>query len=246
MRSEYKCLPVLVSFREITSSAKTDYRTLGDEVVTIYVGAKRKAFKIHKKLLCEQSDYFSKAFNGRFQEANGEMYCPEDNPTAFSYFVNYVYWNVLPKLPPKDATDKYEYDYYCGLSGLFFLAEKLCMNELGNKTMDAIQDHQRIYERFISCKGLVDIYRDTHENSKLRAFGLLSYTKNQMNQTNSKKDLAKAEEMLSSVPEIAKDFFLFQLKHTKLLDPDVRSIKGYGKCFFHTHAEGETCHLGAS
>ena len=41
---------------------------LGNKMVTIYVGPKRKEFKIHKKLICGSADYFEKAFNGDFKE----------------------------------------------------------------------------------------------------------------------------------------------------------------------------------
>lgn len=47
---------------------------LGTEIVTIYVGPKRKEFKIHKKLICGSADYFGKAFNGDFKEAR-EVRC---------------------------------------------------------------------------------------------------------------------------------------------------------------------------
>jgi hypothetical protein len=41
---------------------------MGTEIVTIYVGLKRKAFAMYKKLICDRSSYFSKAFNGGFKE----------------------------------------------------------------------------------------------------------------------------------------------------------------------------------
>jgi hypothetical protein len=233
-------------------STNTTPRALGTEIVTIYVGPKRKVFKIHKKLLCDQSDYFSKAFNGRFQEANGEMYCPEDHPTAFSYFVNYVYWNVLPKSPQRSAADKKKEEYYDGLSNLFFLAEKLCMNELSNKVMDTIQDHYRVHGLVATCAGLESVYRHTHQNSKFRIYDLLSYMRCQLNQRSTEEDITEVKDMLLQVPEIAKDFVLFQVKHAvpwkanKLLDPKTRGATGYGKCFFHTHATGERCHLETS
>jgi hypothetical protein len=42
---------------------------LGNEMVTIYVGPKRKEFTIHKKLICGSAGYFEKAFDGKFKEA---------------------------------------------------------------------------------------------------------------------------------------------------------------------------------
>lgn len=48
--------------------ADTRLSNLGTEMVTIYVGPKRKEFKIHKELICGSADYFEKAFNGKFKE----------------------------------------------------------------------------------------------------------------------------------------------------------------------------------
>lgn len=65
---------------------------MGNETVTIYVGNKRKRFTIHKKLLCDQSDYFLKAFTSGFKEREeGEMYLPEDSPEVMAIFVNFLY-----------------------------------------------------------------------------------------------------------------------------------------------------------
>jgi hypothetical protein len=252
-RSEDTCLPVLASLRGMKWSTNTAHRTLGTEIATIYVGPKRKAFKIHKKLLCDRSDYFSKAFNSRFQEANGEMHCPEDDPTAFGHLVNYFYRNAVPQLPSKDAPDNEHSEFYEGLSQLFFLAEKLCMNELSNKTMDTIQDYQRVHNKYVTFEGLTIIYRNTHENSKFRMYGLLSSLRVVLGRKITENDLTKAEKIISQVPDIAKDYLLFQMKNAgslkanKLVNPGIRgSSRGYEKCFFHTHAEGEICHLGVS
>jgi hypothetical protein len=196
-RSEDTCLPVLASLRGMKWSTNTAHRTLGTEIATIYVGPKRKAFKIHKKLLCDRSDYFSKAFNSRFQEANGEMHCPEDDPTAFGHLVNYFYRNAVPQLPSKDAPDNEHSEFYEGLSQLFFLAEKLCMNELSNKTMDTIQDYQRVHNKYVTFEGLTIIYRNTHENSKFRMYGLLSSLRVVLGRKITENDLTKAEKIIS-------------------------------------------------
>jgi hypothetical protein len=49
---------------------RTNYKTimLGSEIVTIYLDPKRKKITVHKKLLCDKSSFFDKAFNGPFPE----------------------------------------------------------------------------------------------------------------------------------------------------------------------------------
>ncbi|KAE9381258.1 hypothetical protein N431DRAFT_440138 [Stipitochalara longipes BDJ] len=73
---------------------------LGHEFVTLYVGSKRKKFKVHKKLLCDRSLFFSKAFNGSFKEAqDGVMYLPEDNADVVCSLVDFLYRGTIPAIP---------------------------------------------------------------------------------------------------------------------------------------------------
>jgi hypothetical protein len=71
-----------------------DYRSLGNEVVTLVVGAEKKVFTVHKKLLCDRSAFFSKGFNGQFKEAaEGRMELPNDTSAAFECFLTWLYWD---------------------------------------------------------------------------------------------------------------------------------------------------------
>ncbi|TGO68097.1 hypothetical protein BOTNAR_0030g00190 [Botryotinia narcissicola] len=68
-----------------------------NETVILYVGPKRKKYIVHKKILCDQSDFFNAGFNKAFEEAaNGEMYLPEDNPATFADLIEYLYRATLP------------------------------------------------------------------------------------------------------------------------------------------------------
>lgn len=105
-----------VSFFQVlsfTSVFNLVNRTLGTEIVTIYVGPKRKSFSIHKKLLCSRSEYFDKAFNGGFKESDGTMYLPEDDPEAFDALVVYIYQNRLLNFP----SERFSADCECCDSG---------------------------------------------------------------------------------------------------------------------------------
>jgi hypothetical protein len=100
--------------------------------VTIFVGDKRKKFVVHKKLLCESADYFKGAFTNDFEEARkGEMYMPEDSPGAFSLFVDWLYRSAIPMT----NTEAHLHNLY----DLYIFAEKLCLAELKDQTMDSIQ-----------------------------------------------------------------------------------------------------------
>lgn len=160
------------------------------EIVTIHVGPKRKAFVVHKELICSRSDYFDKAFNGRFIEADGVMYLPYDDPTIFGYLVSYLYGNVLPP-NPADAASEYEDDgedndlswvvatYFSEtLVVLFCLANKLCMNDLANRFMDSVQDLQHDNRDLPCTPRIRKIYNNTPAGSKVREYCALTAVDN--------------------------------------------------------------------
>jgi len=61
---------------------------LGTEVVDIYVGPERKHYVVHKKPLTSRSEYFSKALDGHFREAEeNSIHLKEDDPAAVALLI---------------------------------------------------------------------------------------------------------------------------------------------------------------
>jgi hypothetical protein len=107
-------------------------RAIGNKLITIYVGPKRREFVVHKNLICQTSDFFSKAFTGGFQEAQeNSMHLPEDDPNAFSLFIDWIYRSKIPA--------RYSKKHKATLYNLYIFAEKVCLEDLGNAAMDEIQ-----------------------------------------------------------------------------------------------------------
>lgn len=66
-------------------------------MVSIYVGPERKHYVVHKRLLTSQSDYFDKALNGGFKEAEeNKIHLEEDDPAAVGLLVGWLYRGVIP------------------------------------------------------------------------------------------------------------------------------------------------------
>lgn len=227
--------------------------TLGSEIVTIYVGPQRKAFTIHKKPLCDRSEYFNAAFNSGFQEGStNEMHLPEDTPSEFTNLVNYIYQDRLPPFP----TDEYALDVKGSrgytkdhLYPLFTFAEKLCINDLANRVMDNIQDIHLKYNRTLSSARILAIYRTTHENSKFRLYSMLNLVQNSVRTHSNESWCEKTIPLFTEMPDIAIDYataacrYAAKFAEDQDLDPRVRDDKAFGKCFFHTHTDKEVCHL---
>jgi hypothetical protein len=66
------------------------------------------------------------------------MYMPDDKPQAFALFVDYIYRSKIP-------TGNTE-NHLKNLHDFYYLADKLCLTELKDKIMDAIQDMALKYD----------------------------------------------------------------------------------------------------
>ncbi len=203
-------------------------------MVDLYVGSKRRHFRVHKKLLCYHSAFFDKAFEGKFKEGHeGMMYLPKDDPAAFEIFVNWLYRGSIDKLPTSDdllLVDK----ALKRIVGLYILADKLCINPLKNAAMNSLQQGS-LANNSVLYLSYTLIYESTVAGSPLRRFAaklavwdlqgawdrdLFVYVKEGAN------------------PDIARDIIELFREHIRLPDPRRPS-----KCEYHEHAKGETCHL---
>ncbi|CZT11100.1 uncharacterized protein RAG0_15354 [Rhynchosporium agropyri] len=106
--------------------------SLGTELLTNHVSPKRKTFRVHKKLLCDRSEFFRKLsmeVTKRITET--VMYLPVDDADAFDSLIIYIYQNLLPAFPTEKhpATKEGSAKYYEEIIyPLLVLAEKLSLN----------------------------------------------------------------------------------------------------------------------
>jgi len=185
------------------------------------------------------------------------MYLPEDCPTAFSLFVEWMYRSALPA--PQTA----QYDNVKALFELYIFAEKLCMSDLKNKTMDQIQDYSKKFDLQIDSATCLRAYENTPDESPLRIYSLWSmlyktYSEHkrerpQSLQVLSLENLDEIYPIITASQDFFRDFFLkFQRckadihKFKKRLPGDPRAppaaMKEAYRCYFHDHAHGEMCY----
>lgn len=112
------------------------------------MGRKRHRFAVHKKLICEISDFFNKAFRGHFKEGGERaIELQEESEGAISLFFGWIYRSELP--------EGYNQSYLNGLFELNIFAEKICLPRLVDYT------NPKTFEK---------VYKNANENSKLRGF----------------------------------------------------------------------------
>ncbi|CAD6441481.1 8381d201-8d09-46f8-90a6-3cc1c6cbfc1d [Sclerotinia trifoliorum] len=223
---------------------------LGDEVVTVTVGKEKRKFVLHKQLLCDSVQYFRSAFSaGAFKEGQESiMDIPEDEPEAFELFVNWLYRASLP-------TSSRSGDLHWLLS-LYIFAEKLCMNELANKTIDAIQamtSHPEIYLP-LNMEVTKKIWRNTSPTSPLRTFCIHALVFElcnfeQLHEGLGRQSFMDNYDLIASWSyfkdncDLYASFFIQLQKHSiNDLPCDPSDLSLWTKCYFHRHSKGEICH----
>ncbi|TVY38290.1 hypothetical protein LOCC1_G007942 [Lachnellula occidentalis] len=216
---------------------------LGNEIVKLFVGNKRKEFTVHKKLLCDRADYFSKAFNGIFQEAQrGEMYLPEDDPDTVALLVDFLYRGTVPKAKLIAGGAR-------PLEKLYYLADKLCLPELMDRSADELRSFGTISPFINSDDEINRKWTETHNGSKVRllcvaevAFRMRHYSGNP-----EKGDLYMT--LCDTCPDFFCDLFKFQTKYgnrleeTRHLSTWKAKLDSLDPCVFHCHEENAPCYL---
>lgn len=226
------------------------------ETVTLYVGYQKQPFLLHKKVLCDRSVYFSKAFNNGMQETqDSTMHLLTDDPAVFNHIVDYLYRGTIIRYPnkefPKDAQfpDPSLWSYMYHLFGVYGLAEKFCMNNFQNEIMDLIQDTYHAWKMAPDLFVIRLIYPITHEQSKLRLYITVLFS---WYQQNLNPDDPKARVEISTFEDVAREIPDFVFAHLKVTmnhgnklrdgwDPRARN-DGVDACIFHTHTRYEVCH----
>ncbi|THV48585.1 hypothetical protein BGAL_0239g00070 [Botrytis galanthina] len=214
-----------------------------NETVILYVGIDRKKYIVHKKILCDHSEFFNAGFNSGFKEAtDGEMHLPEDDPATFADLIEYLYRGTLP------YTDK------CGTSALqrlYWLAEKICMPLLMDQLIDKIMEvHMMECPGGFCVASIQAIYNHTHGKSKLRlyasallVFGILVPTEDQEGDSDIYLSLNK------SCPDLFVDIFQIISMHREFVvnftsvSKDIRDA--FGPCGFHVHSPDGICYMKA-
>lgn len=127
---------------------------MGTDFVTVYVGKARKEYIIHEKVICDVADYFSKAFTGAFKERERIIHLPEEDTEAFGLFVDWLYKGIVPSIASQQHLER--------LFKLYIFAEKLCLDELANNTIDKIRNLSAWYQEAKTTPPMVaDVLKNT-------------------------------------------------------------------------------------
>lgn len=144
-------------------------------MVTFVVGPSAAKFTVHRSLLTATSAYFRSALNGNWLENSGRIDFPDEDPTKFSVYVQYLYFGKLFTYccPPAPVTKRSSPTHaeideeWLHLIKLYFLGEYLQDPTFKNGVIDGILEKSRqlgIWPTGFSAL----IYENTPKTSELR------------------------------------------------------------------------------
>jgi hypothetical protein len=137
-------------------------------VVTVEVGAEKKAFSVHKDLLIFYSDYFRGAFNGSFSEAaSGKISLVDESGDVFDVINRFIYTRQLSD----DIESDLEFEM---LIKAWLFGDKYLMPSLQNRVMSVLIEKIAKNDE-LPTPHLELIYNNTLPGSPLRKL-LVDYT----------------------------------------------------------------------
>lgn len=129
--------PVVESANANSSTSLFDSECI---IITVGTWDKKQEFTIHKRILCEKSEFFVKALDGSFAEATTNTIAfPEDDPKLFEQCLHYFYSSKLPV-----SSDGYLRSII-GHIDLFILADKLLLPQLQQMCLSYIRHHYAMH-----------------------------------------------------------------------------------------------------
>ena len=205
---------------------------LDGDIVTVFVGPKRKQFQLHANVLKDRAPNFKAAFQKELKEGGKkELYIPDCDGSIFSLFVDWAYGNQVLRYQFGQSLNEFE--------SLYSMAEKLGVESLKNASFDRIRDYCRV-PSMITIPLLQRIWKNTKPRAGLRRFILdmvahqvLCDQKLNVNDTSFSsmlKDHRFAVEFVETAQKVFKDEQTWG-----------RTVQQRNNCFYHDHQETPMC-----
>ncbi|KAL1800542.1 hypothetical protein ACET3X_000884 [Alternaria dauci] len=176
---------------QVNKSSSMRFRLLSAVFICVGTDPDTEHFVAHESFLTSRSEFFRRAMNGNWKEAETRtINLPDDNAQVFAHYINYVYTGQLPttsktSLELKELTeeefDDHVQDQYEIIFDVFVLSEKLQDITTKNAMMKAALATTRLTRngtewRTPSRHTVNAIYNGTPTGSPARRFVTDSWT----------------------------------------------------------------------
>lgn len=213
-------------------------RSMGSELVRIFVDPPRKLFAVHKDLICSAS----KLFQDNLGPVGNEIALAATDPEIFEVFVAWLYQQEL------DRRFHDEVGWAVNdLIDIYFFGDHIQCNGLKNITMDELQNsHQAGIDQDLDFDHMRRSFGNEEWESKepIRKFAIAALYWHVWAQK-----FYSAQEtfdLLEDDPTAFTEFLQYQIQmyhseHRGSTPFWREDVHHFNMCYFHLHAEGEVC-----
>ncbi|TVY56447.1 hypothetical protein LSUE1_G009731 [Lachnellula suecica] len=216
---------------------------LGIEMVDIFVGPSKTQFRVHKALLCSRSPYFKGMFESGFAETSSQSAnLPEDSPTVFALFLEWLYGGCFAPLDVQYVKDHGSASVEQRIM-LYTFAEKICLDQLADCTMSSHLSTLKLGNWSANAADMKLGYNGSVTGSPIRKFmccSLLYLVKHGPENSWPSHKLFHA----LTIPDLAQDFIELMRKmdaEGKEKRSQIVQPRDMPTCKFHKHPKGAKC-----
>lgn len=177
--------------------------------------------------------------------------CSLDAPSYFrravQSIINYVEEGVIPAAPGQVEPDSPEALQYTELIlSLCCFAEYLEIDDLADRSVDALRCHEHACGGSLLGRHLQEVYKHTKNKSKLRHFIAVSaayFLTNTQDTVEHQASRTAIFKLYKSIPQFERDVGEAQSSFGKKLEVRDTDFDGgvFPACEFHSHLPGDTC-----
>ena len=200
---------------------------------------------LNRALLCRHSRIVRKLLEQRPSATSLQL--SRDYYNAFQSIFDYVEQGTVPFAPGCVDPDDVEARRYMDVMLLLCcFAETYEMDDLANRSMDALRSHEYQCQGSLIGRHIEEIYQHTAAGSRLRHYCALRTACFIWNAGDSEKVSASLNDLLHRIPDFGGDVRIAQstIRRAQVQTPDCDSPDNhFGVCEFHTHRNGDICHV---
>jgi hypothetical protein len=204
------------------------------------------AFVVDQSLLCQRSRFINGLCGQNTSATSHKL--PRDFRDIYGAIINYLKDDVIPSGPGPVNGESPEAKQYTELTLLLcYFAECYEIDDLANRSIDALRAHEYQCNRTLRGRHFGEVYTNTRLGSKLRHYCALSTACFISNGEGTDDERGAVDVLLRGIPGFEDDvraaLAIFSEK-TKAPKPDCDSPENhFGSCEFHTHHLGDICHV---
>jgi BTB/POZ domain len=206
-------------------------------MIDVYVGASKRHWSLHRKILSHHSSFFEEATNQDTEVREGTVELLEEDPTAFELLVKWLYQGKIDDVSSLPIEKKWDHADAC--QKLYTLCNRLRIPELKNLAIDQFRKGCNEAGLVPGPEEMKPIYAKTPPSSPFRKL-VSKIAARQIMDPDGSKDAATYRDCFASDADFAIDV-INAIKHGAgglLFDDPTEG----NSCRYHEHENGDTCH----